>query len=333
MKRFRLLSDLPRATRGSFAFAKGLVPREIPMPVEGYTLDYVTADEDDFDSYHFHITVSHERVAKLVTMLFRLLGTEVFAILEIGSRDAYRAVDVWMSPEPIPLRDFRRTWEEYAEFLLEDGTISAGATSEEPPFEVFVDHWKGISIHAPLNFRDHVERILHAYGLSEYPEPWLPETGGDEDLMETRPVLDLSDPDLPDVEDVLLDLRDDWQLELNIDPDVNRDESGRDLGRTLWFAMVLVESREHRGEGAYAMIWLTAESLAMAEEMVVLEIERHERWSFLRIYSMDRVAFDERPEELADLPPRPTTSEILDVDFEPWVGGGPGPAEELGRGE
>lgn len=333
MKRFQLLTDLPRATRGSFAFAKGLVPREIPTPVEGYTLDYVTADEDDFDSYHFHITVSHERVAGLVMKLFGLLGIEVFAILEIGSRDAYRAVDIWMSPEPITFREFQQTWERYAEFLLEDGTISAGATSEEPAFEVFVDHWKGISIHAPLNFRAPIAKILEIDGLNEFPEPWLPDVGGDEDLMETRPVLDLSDPDLPDVEDVLLDLRDDWQLELNVDADVNRDEGGRDLGRTLWFAMVLVESREFSGEGAYAMIWLTAESLAVAEEMVVLEVERHERWSFLRVYSMDRVAFDERPDELADLPPRPTTSEILHVEFEPWAGGGPGLSAESRRGD
>lgn len=332
MQRYRLRTDLDRARLGSFAFALGLVPRDLPRPVEGYTLDYVTAEDEDPDTYHFHVTASHERVPGLVDDLFGLLGGEVYPILEIGSRDAYRAVDIWMSQDPITRRAFRRTWEAYAAFLHEDGTVSAGANSEEPPVEVFLDHWKGISIHVPLLLRDAVERVLDRHGMEELAEPWIEESQGDELNMETRPVLDLSEPDLPDVEDLLLELRDHWRLELNIDPGTNVDDVGRNLGLTLWFAMVLVESTLHPEEGAYGTIWLTAASLVEAEELAMAAVGEHPEWRFDRFYSLDRVAYDERPDELADLPPRPEGSGVLHVNFEPWSGGGAGRPEEAGRG-
>ncbi len=317
---------------GSFAFAMGLVPRNLPRPVEGYTLDYVTAEDEEPDTYHFHVTASHERVPPLVRELFGLLGGEVYPILEIGSRDAYRAVDVWMSQEPVTRRGFLRAWDEYAAFLLEDGAVSAGANSEEPPVEVFLDHWKGVSVHVPLLFRDAVERILDRHGLRELPEPWLEESGEFDEAMQTRPILDLSEPDLPDVEDLLLELRDHWRLELNIDPEGNVDDAGRELGCTLWYAMVLVESAEDRHDGAYGNFWLTAASLAEAEDLLEQAVEQAPEWRFLRIYSLDRVAFDERPDDLADLPPRPTRSEVLLQSFEPWSGGEAGRPEEAGHG-
>jgi hypothetical protein len=45
--------------------------------------------------------------------------------------------------------------------------------------------------------------------------------------------------------------------------------------------------------------------------MVESRIELQDEWSFGgQWYSADRVAFDERPDELADLPPRRNRSEI-----------------------
>ncbi len=332
MKPFRLRTDLERASLGSFAFALGLVPRDLPRPVEGYVLDYVTAEEDEPDTYHFHVTASHERVGPLLLDLFGLLGGEVHPILEIGSRDAYRAVDVWMSQDPVTRTAFLRTWTAYAPFLLEDGAVSAGANTEEPAVEVFLDHWKGISVHVPLMLRERVEMILDRHGMEELAEPWLDDPEGTETGMETRSVLDLSEPDLPDVEDLLLELRDHWRLELNVDPEANVDDAGRELGTTLWYAMILVESTVERDEGAYGTIWLTASSLAEAESLVIEAVEEHAEWRFDRFYSLDRVAFDERPDELADVPPRPTSAEVLHVSFEPWSGGEAGRPEEAGHG-
>lgn len=320
MRDYRIRTDLERERLGEIAFALGLLPKDLPLPCEGYVVDYVTAEGDEPDGYHFHVTISHERLDEVLERLFQLLSGEVFPILELGSRDAYRAVDVWMAPEPITRTEFLRTWADYRGFLLEDGTVSAGANCDEPAVEIFVDHWKGISVHVPLMMRDDVEEILESFRLPELSEPWL---GTDEDEpleMESRPILDISEPDLPDVEDVLMDLRELWRLELNVDPQANVDDAGRSLGITLWYVLAVLSPRQRDREGAYGSIWLTAGSLEEAERLARDAVNEHPELMFEGFHSIDRVAHDERPDDLGDLPPRPRSARVHLVGFEPWSG-------------
>jgi hypothetical protein len=319
MRRFRLQSGLTRAVLGDVALPLGLRPLSIPPPTQGYTVEYTPGEEDEPDAYVFQVLVSHELLAPLVDRMFGLLPDEVCGIVEIGSRDAYRSLDVYMAQEPIPFSVFRRGWEQYEAFLLEDSSIGVGANGEEPFVEIFLDQWKTLVAHVPLLMRDDVEQILGSFGLEEVASTWpVLEDDEVEGAMEVRSVLALDDAYAPDVDELLLQLRHAWQLELNVDPSRNVDEANRELGRTLWHATLLVESIRTPDDGAYASIWATARSLEEMDGLIRDALSPYPQWRFLEIFTIDRVPFDERPDELGDLPPRPTASGLHLVEFEPW---------------
>ena len=322
MKQYRIRTDLERQTVNGYALPLGLEAGGLVPPQQGYTVAYTPGEEEDPDTYVFQIVISHERLRPLLARSFEFLPDEVCAIIEIGSRDAYRSMDVFLSSETIPLKSFLATWEDNEPILLEDVTIGAGANSDEPFVEVFLDQWKGIAIHVPLNMRDDVEEMLQQFGLEEVNQTWPEDASPDLARAQVRQVLDLTDETAPDLDEILLNLRHDWLLELNIDPESNVDEGGRHLGLTLWHALVIVEpvdeARRENGEGAYASIWATAGSMDQMEELIELAIEQDPKWSFSDIFTVDRVAYDERPDELVDLPPRRDEAEIHLVWIEPW---------------
>lgn len=323
MTSFRLRTDLERAVVGDYALPLGLVPRELAPPTTGYTVEFIPGEDDDPDTYRFLVVVSHERIATLLDALFDLLPGRVMPILEIGSRDAYRTVDVYLGREPMPHDEFRAIWREYESFLIEDGSIAAGANAEDPLIEVFMDHWKSITVHATLTGRARVEEVLENLGLEEVGETW-PEMG-ERDAMravEVRPILDLPDEFAPDVEELLLELRDAWDLELDDDPTANVDDAGRELGYTLWQALLILESRSNPDDGAYATIWATAASRSEMEDLVDDFLAEQRQWRFVDYYAMDRIAFDERPDELSDLPPRRDRAEVHLISCEPWASNG-----------
>ena len=323
MRDFRLKRDLERVVIDGYALPLGLIPAASDRPREGYTLEYVTGEEEDPDTYSFYVNVSATRLPGVTRACFGLLSGEVHPIVEIGSRDAYREVDVWMSQDPVTRTRFIEGWDQYASFLFESGSISAGANCSDPEVEIFLDPWKGLAIHVPLRMREDVEMILEGFGLSEELESWVFENSSanagqptpdpfakdDGSSMRVREVLDLAEPDMPGVEEILLDLQDLWELQLNIDPDVNVNDAGRRLGHTLWQAVLLLRARTS-GEDLFGTIWSTAANLLEAETLVAQELERHTEFELIRVYSIDRVAFDERPDQLNDLAPRQTESGV-----------------------
>lgn len=320
MNDFRLRPDLTRAVIDGFALPLGIEPDGLHAPNQGYTVTYTPGEEDEPDTYAFHVVVSHEKLSRLLDLAFGFLPDEVYAIVEIGSRDAYRQIDVFLGSDPIGIEDFLASWRHYEPILLEDASIAAGANSEEPFVEVFVDQWKGVAIHVPLSMRDDVEDMLRSLDLDEVAQTWAPETEEQRDYAASRvrPVLDSSDEYLPDIDELLLNLRHEWKLELNIDPETNVDDSGRPLGLTLWHAMVIVESTEKPDTGAYMSVWATAGSLTQMEQIISAAASSQHGWQFSEIYMVDRVAYDERPDELADLPPRRNEPEIHLIEVEPW---------------
>jgi len=341
MRDFQLRKDLERVVIDGFALPLGFAPPpgRLDAPLQGYTVSYVSGEEDEPDTYSFHVVVSHERIQSILHKAFDLLPSRVFGIVEIGSRDAYRSTDVYISDadRPVPLREFLRVWDKYEPFLLEDGSIAAGANSDEPFVEIFLDQWKGILIHVPLDMRDEVESMLHSFELDEVQQTWSSEehedkpgmplsaqSGEEEEGSPVRPVLDLTDEFSPDIDELLLNLRHAWSLELNIDRESNIDDGGRNLGTTLWHAVVIVDpassnGRDEREQGAYASIWATAGSLSEMERLIDHALVRENDWVFGEIYTIDRVAYDERPDELADLPPARRGSQVHLVTIEPWT--------------
>jgi hypothetical protein len=137
-----------------------------------------------------------------------------------------------------------------------------------------------------------------------------------------RPVLLVEDSQDPNIDEVSLQLRERWALELDVDPQRNLDEQGMDLGLTLWHAIVMVVAADPATEsGAYVDVWATAGSLAEMEELIDEALDAQDEWIFDGIYSVERVAFDERPDELSDLPMRRTASGIHLVTLDRWSDG------------
>lgn len=324
MRDYRLRTDIQRESIDGFSLPMGIRPIDLKPPMQGYTLTYTQGEDEVPDSYAFHIVISHDRLKPVILKAFDLLPETVSGIIEIGSRDAYRATDVYLGEETLPRKDFQEVWEAFELFLLEDCSIGAGANSEEPFIEVFLDQWKGLSIHVQLERREEVERLLQSVGLEEVPQTWSHEEGEPEaGASEIRPVLELEDEFSPDVDELLLQLRHAWQLSLDIDPERNEDEGGRDLGLTLWHAVIIAESTQDPNTGAYISIWVTASSANEVVELIEVAMEEQSDWDVTDLYSMDRIAFDDRPEALSNLPPRPTEKKVHLVEVEPWKSSAP----------
>ena len=318
MTAFSLRPDIERTVIDGFALALGITPGDVTPPTVGYTIAYTSGHDDEPDTYSFYVAVSHEQVAPILEKVFSLLPEEVCAIVEISSRDAYRQTDVFLSQEEIPKQEFLRTWDQWQPILLEDGSIAAGANSESPFVEIFVDQWKGVSIIVPLDMHDDVERLLASAGLKEVQETWvLGKENPALDKAQIRPVLANLDGLAADIDDVLMELRHDWRMELNIDPDTNVDEGGRHLGLTLWHAVLGVHRVGDTEQVAEMLIWATAGSLTQLETLIEGVLEQSGEWTLADIYSTDRIAFDERPDELSDLAPRRSKAEIHRVSIDP----------------
>ena len=320
MRSFTLRTDLERHRIGRFQLPLGLEPLDLPAPSEGFTVEFVEGDENAPDTYRLYAVTSFEKVAPLLADLFGLLPDEVFPLVEAGSKDSFRTMDTFSAREPVPFDDFIDDWREYCPVLLEDGSIGAGAQGDEPYMEVFLDSWKGIEVQVPVDMRDEAERILARHGLEEVPHTWPPEVDERaEPPLNVREILVLDDEECPDLDEILFQLRDAWGLELDADPEENLDEAGRRLGRTLWHVVAVVESAdEDHPRAGYVLAWATAASLGEVQRMIESRIELQDEWRFQgQWYSVDRVAYDERPDSLASLAPRRAHSEIHSFRIEP----------------
>lgn len=320
MREFRLRKDLKRSVIDGFALPLGIEPLDLKPPNQGYTVDYREGGNDGPDHYVFHVVASHEHIRGLVREAFGLLPEEVTPIVEVDSTDAYRSVDVFVGREPIPLDDFLDVWDEFEPILMEDASLGAGANAEEPFVEVFLDNWKGLLLYVPIDFRPEIERMLRRHGLREVEETWPIDERDAAPPSQVREVLEIEDEQSPDLQEVLLQLRESWNLELDVDPEGNADERGRPLGMTLWNAVAVVESAAEpdKGKGAYVSVWASARSLAELEGLVSGVLDGMPEWRFQTMYATDRVAFDERPPELADLPMRRNRAEVHKVAVESW---------------
>ena len=159
MREYKIRNDLERAVIDGFALPLGIQPINLPSPTQGYTLEFHEGEEGEPDTFSFHIVSSHDRMVGLVREALGLLPDQVTPIMEVGSRDAYRSVDVFMGREPISFESFLEIWEGFEPVIMEDASIGVGANSEEPFVEVFLDSWKGLLIHVAVDNKETVERL------------------------------------------------------------------------------------------------------------------------------------------------------------------------------
>ncbi len=319
MDEYRMRSDLTRASVGGYALPLGLEPVALPEPTQGYVCTMNISEGEEPDTYAFHVVLSHDRLKPLIESAFDLMPELVVPIVEVGSRDAYRTLDVYLGRRELPFDEFLAVWNEYEPVIYEDASIGVGCNADEPFVEVFLDSWKGLSITVPVTMRRQVQRLLQRHGLREVQETWPDSLDRlTEPPTKPRDVLALDDLKCPDLDDILMQLRDALDLELNIDPGANVDESGRELGMTLWFATVLAGKAGQRDRGAYVSIWATASSMTELEDLAVRSVEQLQGYTFDGFYTCDRVAYDDRPEELTDIPPRRMIAQVHQVTADDW---------------
>ena len=76
------------------------------------------------------------------------------------------------------------------------------------------------------------------------------------------------------------------------------------------------------------VIWATADSLSRLDELINEALDSRPAWRLAEIFAVDRVAFDDRPDELSALPPKRREAEVHLVQIEPW----PAPPDDAAFG-
>lgn len=320
-------STIERLTVGKMVFPLGVYPIEPMEPRQGYLSQFEAADTDESsgeweewpDRYMYDIVITAERLEPMCRALFTLLPGRVFPILDVMGRDAFREIDPYVSYELLGLDRFTDTIRAFRDFFYEDGLVGFGAMSEDPFFYVFIDEHKIVTVRAEPGLKEKVEKILTAFDLEAVDDPH----GADAAAHEHRSVL-LSPDDQPDLltaDEIIEQLRDEWQLLLNIDAETNLDESGTELGTTLWRCIVRVAAGEERHR--YAEVVVGAGSLREAEELATeacdeLETDSSDSWADATVTAAERLG----PDRMADyIPPDPSGAAAAT----------PAPAPESGR--
>jgi len=216
------------------------------------------------DRYVYDIVLSCERVPSLVRHLLSLMPGRVFPIFDFIGHDAYREIDPYISYTPLGLDGFMDGIRRYRPFFFEDGMCGFGAMSDDPFIYLFVDEHKVVTVRAEPDLRERVERVLEAFDLPRIENP----AGADAATHEHRGVLLTPEgrPDLLSAEEIVEALRDEWVLTLNVDPDANIDDEGRELGLTAWRCLMRCDRPDEPGP-RFGEVLLFATCLAQAEEL------------------------------------------------------------------
>ncbi len=316
--------SIERKTIAGFKFPLGVYPVEPMTPAIGYTSEFEPEDHSEElsdweswpDQYVFDIVVPADRVESLWHQLFAMMPGRVFPIIDYIGHDAYREIDPFMAYEPIGKERVTNALRQFNPFFFEDGMVGFGAVSESPFFYVFVDEHKIVTVRVEPEFRQRVEKLLEAFEIPPKEEP----AGADAAAHEHRSILVTSDerPDLLNGDEILERMRDAWRLVLNVDPDSNVDDEGKDLGITPWLCLARF-STDQSPHDQYAQIVLTAGSLRRAEEqtqdLVVQHVEPVGDWFDVVVISANRLTSAQCGQLLKEIPDaKPIQSKALESE-------------------
>lgn len=273
---------IERKQADGFAFPLGVYPVEEMTPQPGYRVEFEPADTggvpgglpgggpgdiDEFadewpDRYVFDVVISADRIESLFYQLIPLIPGRVYPILDFIGHDAYREIDPYIARNLVGTDWLLDAVRACKPFFFEDGMCGFGALSDDPFMHLVIDEHKILTIRCEPDMKERFERVLHAFDLQPIEEP----SGADAAAHEHRNVLWTPDdrPDLLSAEEIVEDLRDAWQLELNVDITRNTDDGGRELGITAWRCVVRCEGEETT---RYAEVLATADCLLHAEEL------------------------------------------------------------------
>lgn len=274
----QLEENLTRQEKGDFKFPLGVYPVEEMTPRQGYTLTFEPADGEDEhgeeweewpDRYVFDAVLSAERVPALCRQLFAMFPGRVYPILDVLGHDAHREIDPYIAYELVPIEVFTDAVRRFKDYFFEDGMCGFGAMSEAPFFYVFIDEHKIVTIRAEPTLKERIEKLLKAFDLEQVEEP----AGADAASHEHRTVLAVPEdkPEMLGPEEIVEQLRDHWELVLNVDPEGNVDDEGNNLGTTPWRCVVRIGDLP---KARYAEVLLYADCLRVAEESAFRAADR-----------------------------------------------------------
>ncbi len=329
-----------------FHFPLGTYPTEACTPAPGYTSQFEPADGSDPaaftgpnfgedleewpDRYVFDILISHDRLRPLCRALFSYLPGRFFPILDILGHDAFREIDPYIAYDLVGCEKFFDAMRSFDPFLFEDGLVGFGAMSIDPFFYVFIDEHKVATLRVVPEMKERIERLLAAFDLKPVEEL----ASVDSVSHEHRGII-IAPEEHPEAlagDEVIERLRDNWLLQLNVDPATNLDADGNDLGITAWQCIARCTPAEESGAEAYAEVLLTAPNLQDAEELASEAVapkngkpqsggDNKGAWEEIEIIRADRVL----PEQLAEWlgpPKKPDLTKAALIDLR-WLTGGP----------
>jgi hypothetical protein len=288
MPRCRVDTSIERTVVDGFSFPLGVYPVEPMQPKAGYIVEFEPADggeeggegggtaeesqsagggwEEWPDRYVFDVVISSERLEALVRALLALLPGRVYPILDYLGLDAYREVDPYISYDLVGMERFVDALRRYRGFFFEDGLCGFGAMIDEPFLYMFVDEHKILTVRAEPALKEKIEKLLQAFDLEVVEAP----AGADAAAHEHRGVLVTPDdrPDLLTADEIVEQLKDEWRLVLNVDPELNQDDEGKDLGATPWHCLVRCANDDDE-KPRYAEVFLISENLRQADELAL----------------------------------------------------------------
>jgi len=272
----RCMADesISRRSIGAFEFPLGVYPVEPMTPKEGYSSEFEPADGADEqsvevepwpDRYMYDIVIRATRLPALWFQILAMMPSRVYPILDYIGHDAYREIDPFIAYEPVGTERIITLTKRFKDFFFEDGMVGFGAVSESPFFYAFVDEHKILTVRVESESCERVERLLAAFGLTQAQDP----AGADAAAHEHRGVLSMPEDqhDLLGADEIIDIARDAWSLVLNIDPESNLDDDGKDLGITPWRCLVRREADD--AEPRVAEVVCTAGCLREAEALAM----------------------------------------------------------------
>jgi hypothetical protein len=322
-----------------FQFPLGTYPTEPATPAPAYTVQFEPADGSDPaaftganfsedleewpDRYVFDILVSLERLRPLCRALFAFLPGRFFPILDILGHDAFREIDPYIAYELVGCEKFFDALRCFDPFLFEEGLVGFGAMSVDPFFYVFIDEHKVVTLRVTPEMKEKAEKLLAAFDLRPVEEL----ASVDSVSHEHRGILVAPDdrPEMLTPDEIVERFRDNWLLQLNIDPATNLDADGNELGLTAWQCIARCTPADDEKQEAYAEILLSAPNLADAEEIaadaVTAKNTKTPEWDEVEVIRADRIT----PDQLKDWLPEAKRSKADKPGLHDlrWLTGGP----------
>lgn len=261
------------------------------------------------DRFMYDVLISAERLPALCRILFSILPSRVYPILDVMGHDDYREIDPYIAYDLVGMEKFYDALRSYGEWLYEDGMVGFGAMSVEPFFYVFVDEHKAVTIRAQLDLKEKVERVLGAFGLESVPDI----LGADSAAHEHRTILisPETDPEALAADDILDRLRELWLLQLNVDARANVDDEGKSLGITGWRCLLRCTNEKEDEPEGYAEVLLSADCLETAERLATEaagEPKTGGAWASVEPLNCDRLTPERLGEALGKPPAKLTTA-------------------------